>query len=146
MYIRSVSILLLYNSKGEVLLQHRDLKAQYYPGYWGFFGGGIEANETPEEAIKREAKEELQLKLDNIKLFKRYEIKEEDGIRERFLYLLPTKMTLSQLKSRQQEGDGIGFFSLRKVKKIKMNPHTRFIFDEIEEYFRKKDVTTHFVL
>ena len=140
MYIRSVSILLLYNSKGEVLLQHRSPEASYYPNHWGFFGGGIETNEKPEKALRREAKEELQLDLGEVNLFKRYEIKEEGGIRERFLYILPTEFTLDKLKSQQQEGDGIGFFSLNEVKKLKINPHTRFIFDEVKEYLIEKGV------
>jgi 8-oxo-dGTP pyrophosphatase MutT (NUDIX family) len=138
MYVRSVSILLPYNSKGEVLLQHRTPDASYYPNCWGFFGGGIEEGETPKEALKREAREELQLDLGGVKFFKRYEIKEEDGIRERFLYLIPTKMTLDQLKSQQREGDGIGFFTTEEVKKLKINPHIRFIFDEVKKYLKEK--------
>ncbi len=30
-----------------------------YPGCWGFFGGHIEADETPEVAVRRELKEEI---------------------------------------------------------------------------------------
>ena len=30
-----------------------------YPGYWAFFGGHIEAGETPEEAVVREIFEEI---------------------------------------------------------------------------------------
>ena len=34
------------------------------PNYFGFWGGGTENNETPEEALLREIKEELVLDLD----------------------------------------------------------------------------------
>jgi 8-oxo-dGTP diphosphatase len=30
-----------------------------YPGCWGFFGGHLEAGETPEVAVKRELEEEI---------------------------------------------------------------------------------------
>lgn len=52
---RSSSIIIKGTS---VLLVHRvDGKADY----WTFPGGGIEANETPEQAIKREVREETSL-------------------------------------------------------------------------------------
>lgn len=134
MYVRSVSILLPYNSKGEVLLQHRSSEAVYYPGYWGFFGGGIESGETPEKALKREIMEELEINIDSARFFKRYEIEEEKGVYERFLYLLPINISFKRLKSQLREGDGIGFFSLDEVNKLKINPYTRFIFDEVKRY------------
>src|SRR3989344_4046764 len=59
MALRKVSALLLYNSEGKILLQHRSNDAKRLPGYWAFFGGGIEQGETPEQALQREALEEL---------------------------------------------------------------------------------------
>ena len=56
---RDVAALLLLKASGEFLLQYRDANAPVYPNFWGLFGGGIEDNETPEEALKREAYEEL---------------------------------------------------------------------------------------
>lgn len=40
--VRDVSVILLFNDEGEVLLQQRSLDAKRAPGKWGFFGGGIE--------------------------------------------------------------------------------------------------------
>jgi 8-oxo-dGTP diphosphatase len=55
---------ILYNRHGEVLLQQRDDKPNLpYAGYWTFFGGAVEAGETPELAIVRELREELELRL-----------------------------------------------------------------------------------
>lgn len=48
-------------SDGQVLiyLQKRGKDAQKAPGKFGFFGGGLENNETAEEGLLREIKEEL---------------------------------------------------------------------------------------
>ncbi len=58
---RDVSILLLYDGEGKILLQQRSDTAKIAPGKWGFFGGGIEEDETPEQALFRELKEELDI-------------------------------------------------------------------------------------
>jgi mutator protein MutT len=62
---RNVSVIILYDKNKKVLLQHRAENAKRLPGYWAFFGGGIEAGETPEQAVKREALEELGYDLKN---------------------------------------------------------------------------------
>lgn len=48
-------------SQGDrVLLQLRDnIPNIIYPGHWGFFGGHIEVNETPYQALARELYEEI---------------------------------------------------------------------------------------
>lgn len=47
------------------LMQLRDLKPGiFYPGHWGFFGGAIEPGESEMEALVRELREELELKID----------------------------------------------------------------------------------
>jgi 8-oxo-dGTP diphosphatase len=59
MNARHVSVLILYDGHGRILLQHRTADAPSFPDYWGLFGGGIEDGETPEQAVKREILEEL---------------------------------------------------------------------------------------
>lgn len=56
---RDIVLLVLRDQEGRFLLQHRDDDAPTYPGCWGLFGGGIEEGESPDEAIRREAYEEL---------------------------------------------------------------------------------------
>jgi 8-oxo-dGTP pyrophosphatase MutT (NUDIX family) len=59
---RQVVSAILWTDHGRVLLQQRDDKPGLrYAGCWTLFGGQVEAGETPEEAIRRELIEELEL-------------------------------------------------------------------------------------
>ena len=58
---KQVAIVLFYNSKGEILLQDRRAKSKWGEEY-GFFGGAVEPDESPEQAIAREINEELGIK------------------------------------------------------------------------------------
>lgn len=65
---RDIALLIIINKEGKLLLQHRSEHLERWPGYWGFFGGGIEEGETPEEGLKREIHEELGYRVENHKL------------------------------------------------------------------------------
>ena len=56
----------------EFYLSHRSKNAKQYPDNWSFWGGGIEENETPEDAMNREIQEELNWKPDEYKLLGTY--------------------------------------------------------------------------
>jgi 8-oxo-dGTP pyrophosphatase MutT (NUDIX family) len=69
------AVAILHCGDGRYLLQHRDAKRTiFYPDHWGFFGGAIEAGETPRQALERELREELQLELTGceVKPFSRF--------------------------------------------------------------------------
>jgi len=55
---RDVSIVIFHDNLGNIIFQERKEHSRVGEKY-GFFGGGLEDNETKEEAIKRELKEEL---------------------------------------------------------------------------------------
>ena len=57
---------ILFNEKGEFVLMKRTSK--HATGTYALSGGWIEFGETPEEAAAREAKEELGVDLENIKV------------------------------------------------------------------------------
>lgn len=69
---RVIVVPLIHNSDGEYLICRMSEGRGVYPGQWGLPGGGIEADETMEAALRREAHEELGLELDQVKplLFK----------------------------------------------------------------------------
>ena len=55
--IQAVAFLLV--KKGRVLIEKRHKTKKFDPGIWVIPAGKIEQNESPEKAVKREAKEEL---------------------------------------------------------------------------------------
>ncbi|MDJ0621285.1 MAG: NUDIX hydrolase [Calothrix sp. MO_192.B10] len=58
-----VAIAILHQDN-KFLMQLRDnIPSILYPGYWGLFGGHIEAGETPHQAVKREVLEEITYEL-----------------------------------------------------------------------------------
>jgi 8-oxo-dGTP diphosphatase len=59
---RRVASAILYNDRGEFLLQQRDDKPGLpYPNTWNPFGGQLEPGEDPLTGILRELEEELEL-------------------------------------------------------------------------------------
>jgi 8-oxo-dGTP diphosphatase len=74
---REVSVLAPYKKKDGriyIFLQKRSEDAERYSGYFGFFGGGVEENETIEEALLREIKEELNIVLEKFSYFGKYHL------------------------------------------------------------------------
>ena len=83
---RKVSILIPYIIKENnvfVYLQKRSKDAKRIPGYFGFFGGGAKGNENPEEALKREMKEEISFIPEGYVYFKKYEF--DESIKDIFI-------------------------------------------------------------
>jgi len=67
---------LLRTSDGRYLLQHRDaISTIFYPDHWGCFGGALDPNEQPVDALHRELREELALELGQreIKVFGQFD-------------------------------------------------------------------------
>lgn len=59
---------------GRYVMQLRDAKPGiFYPGHWGCFGGAVDQNEEPLEALRRELAEELELELGRAEKFTRFD-------------------------------------------------------------------------
>ena len=58
-YVLAGAPAIIINSKKEILLGKRSKNSLYYPSTWGLPGGVIDYNESAEDAVKRELKEEL---------------------------------------------------------------------------------------
>ncbi|MEK6819703.1 MAG: NUDIX domain-containing protein [Nanoarchaeota archaeon] len=118
-----VSIILVDDNK-RILLQHRTKDAEKYPDTWGFFGGGIEGNETPKECIVRECFEELEYRLKNPKLILRKEI----AGKKFFLFI--EKYNPSQ-KLILKEGQDMKWFKIDEASKINATQFVKEIVKEI---------------
>jgi len=56
---------LLQLSDGRYVMQLRDAKPEiFYPDHWGCFGGAVEPDETPVDAVVRELAEELAVRVE----------------------------------------------------------------------------------
>ena len=78
--MKTIAAIILENPKGELLLYKRDNKPGIpFPGYWDLIGGHVEDGETPEQALVREIKEELDIELTDFVFFKEYLCTEKDA-------------------------------------------------------------------
>lgn len=117
---RNVSVIILYDKNKKILLQHRAEDAERLPSYWGFFGGGIEADEIPLEAVKRETMEELnyELKNPNLIMTQKFIGKHNKGTKYVFVeeYDNGRKLILG-------EGQGMEWYSLSELAGLKIVDH-----------------------
>jgi 8-oxo-dGTP diphosphatase len=71
--MKQIAAIILENDKGELLLYLRDNKPGIpFPDHWDLIGGHVEDGETPEEALVREVKEELDIDLKEYTFYKKY--------------------------------------------------------------------------
>lgn len=94
------------------------------PNMWSTFGGGIEINESPEEALKREIKEESNIKIYDIQLIGEQKsthiIRDKNKKRKvenkQFIFLGYTDDELAELIL--DEGQKLNYFTLKKIKSM----------------------------
>jgi len=130
--VRNVSIIILYDKDKKILLQHRAEDAKRLPGYWAFFGGGIEEGETPEQAVKREAFEELHYTLHSPKLLLKQKFNSKDDESEKYVYMEaydPTKKIVLA------EGQNLWWYHLSEIDTLKIIDHDREVLKYIEDKY-----------
>jgi len=52
---------------GKILLGHRHPARRWYPDCWDLIGGHIEATESPEQAVRRECREEIAVEVSQLR-------------------------------------------------------------------------------
>jgi 8-oxo-dGTP diphosphatase len=123
MKIRYIAVIIFYDDKKRILLQDRKGISKF-GNEWGFFGGGIEENETPEQSIIRETKEELDFDLKQFRYIGKYDGKlNEDFSVVLHVFVSPLNDNLSKFK--QKEGRGMKLFSLTEAEKLKIPEHAK---------------------
>ena len=86
--MQQIAQILLFDGNNKLLIYLRDDKAEIpFPNHWDFFGGHVEAGETPEAALVRELKEELDIELEHWQFFRQYECLLRRCLSEHQIYL-----------------------------------------------------------
>ena len=97
---RRVAVVFLVDPQGRVLMQHRDSQAKVSPNQWAMPGGKIEDGETPEEAARREVREETGLTVTALEHYvtgTRPSVTTADGLVEMHVYCAPTDATQDEV-------------------------------------------------
>lgn len=126
---RKGASIIFVNSRCQVLLLLRDnLPDLPYPNMWDVPGGHVEENETPEECIIREMKEEMNLVIRDVKIFSVIEFS------DRVEYTFWVTLNFNADDINLTEGQRIKWFSETEAKNIEL----AYGFNEIIEYFYKE--------
>ena len=77
--MKEIAQVLLFDRSDRLVIYLRDDKPEIpFPDHWDFFGGHLEAGETPDGALVREVQEELGIELKTWRFFRRYDCLEGD--------------------------------------------------------------------
>ena len=120
--VRNVAVILLYDKNKKILLQHRAEDAERLPGYWGFFGGGIDAGETPEQTVRRETLEELNYHLGKPKLIMKHKFFYPGDTKTNIMYVFMEEYDETK-KLTLGEGQGMGWYDLAETGGLKIIDH-----------------------
>lgn len=131
---RDVSVLILYNKERKMLLQHRTEDAPRLPGYWGFFGGGLEPGEKQKDALYREIKEELSYVPKSPKLVRTQNV--SIGLGKKYIYIEECDESQKLVLG---EGQGMAWVTADEAIKLKMINH-----DKEAILFLKKNYSNNF--
>ena len=117
--MKAIAAIILENDEGKFLLYLRDNKPDIpFPGHWDLIGGHIEEGETPEEALVREVKEELDLDLKEYTFYRKYECLTGDAY-ENIKYIYFGKINLPIEKVTLLEGVRPQYFSKEEIPNVK---------------------------
>lgn len=113
----------------KILLLQRSNYTQNYPGYWGCPGGRAEPNETPEQNVIREVKEEC-----NLNFYPSEIIKTGIWQNRKFYRFLGTWN--GNIKIQEEEVNDYNWFTYQEAKQLKLS----FDYAEIVELLKTKQL------
>lgn len=106
-----VSLSVIFNTENKILLLKRSEGTNWCPNCWALVGGKIEKNESPEEGLIREVKEETQIDLVKYKLKK---IIKFDNVLE-YLYISKVDNNFVELNG---EHSDYNWYSIEEIKTL----------------------------
>ncbi|HKJ06816.1 MAG TPA: NUDIX domain-containing protein [Flavobacteriaceae bacterium] len=115
--------------QNKILLLQRSNYTQNYPGYWGCPGGRAEQNETPEQNVMREVKEECNLDFFPTKIIK-------TGIWQNRKYYRFLGNWDGTIKIQEEEVNDYNWFTYNEAKKLPLS----FDYAEIIEMLKLKNL------
>jgi 8-oxo-dGTP diphosphatase len=117
--MKTIAAIILENDKGEFLLALRDNKPGIpFPNHWDLIGGHVEEGETPEQALVREFKEELDLDLKEYAFYKKVECLTGDAY-ENIKYIYSGKINIPIEEITLLEGERPQYFSREEIPNVK---------------------------
>ncbi len=117
--MKKIAAIIFENDKEEILLYLRDNKPEIpFPDYWDLIGGHVEEGETPEDALVREVKEELDIDLKEYSFFKIYECLTGDAY-ENIKYIYTGKINIPIEEMTLLEGVRPQYFSREEIPNVK---------------------------
>jgi 8-oxo-dGTP diphosphatase len=117
--MKKIAAIILENDKGEFLFALRDNKSWIpFPNHWDLIGGHVEEGETPEEALVREVKEELNIELEDYTFYKKFECLSGDAY-ENIKYIYTGKINIPIDKITLLEGERPQYFSREEIPNMK---------------------------
>lgn len=118
--MEKIAAIIFENDKGEILLYLRDNKPGIpYPNHWDLIGGHVEEGETPEEALIREVKEELDFELREFRFFKEYLCLEGDAY-PNIKYIFCGKFNVPLQEITLLEGERPFYFNREEIADVKL--------------------------
>ena len=117
--MKEIAAIILENDNGEFLLYLRDNNPDIpFPNHWDLIGGHVEEGETPEVALVREVKEELDIDLKDYSFYKKYECLTGDAY-ENIKYIYSGIINLPIEEVTLLEGVRPQYFSREEIPNVK---------------------------
>ncbi len=137
--MKEIAAIILENSKGEFLFYLRDDKPDIpFPAHWDLIGGHVEVGESPEEALVREVKEELDYDLKEYRFFKKYTCLSGDAYPNiKYIYTGPFDLPIEEITL--LEGAWPRYFKPEEVKDIRF---ANILKDIVLEYMASRSQQT----
>ena len=134
--MKTIAAIILENDKGDFLLALRDNKPGIpFPNHWDLIGGHVEEGETPEEALVREYKEELNLDLKDFSFYKKYVCLSGDAY-DNTKYIYTGKINIPIEEITLLEGERPEYFTRKEIPGVKFaNIMKSIVLDYINDHY-----------
>ncbi|MEO6509332.1 MAG: glycosyltransferase, partial [Patescibacteria group bacterium] len=128
------SVVVFFTKNKEVLMLHRSRSS--FGEEWGFIGGTIEKNETPDRAATREVMEEVGYKIQNLTFLKKYDSQYSKDVSGKvYIYVAP--FPGFEKFSSTKEGDvrsDLKLFSIDDARRLNAFSVVKDILSDVEKY------------